>query len=367
MGRQYKVFLVTRKIIENGSIVINQKEVKVYCDQVSKKKNCKVSHNPCIFNDYNTTLLPENYRKCIYYKNPKVKSHTNKNFTITRTIKHYPENIFDRYPNAKIVPSSIDKTNTIKNDNKNSKNKKKSFEQIAEDKSKKELERKLNLYKPKPCYHLVDVSNHTSNKTNIRTNHASRMWYDDPSLTWIKANWVKTDKEIKIVHVFQTFLYCSKNKHNLSFYKATVKDLKNEYRSHEANIIYCNDCERYYIDSTQYRNIRKLGILPNFKVYPLESASNEFSSFKKESKLSLYGYNAQKNTPVSYRQRILYDVINNNLMNTYDVISHLQGLISLAELRSNMDEVIDRYKSDILYIIKTFPGEDHGYYITDFY
>ena len=82
-----------------------------------------------------------------------------------------------------------------------------------------------------------------------------------------------------------------------------------------------------------------------------------YGSFKQESELALYGYNARRDTSKSTRQRILYEVIENKLMNPSSVISHLEGLISLAEYNERKQDVIKRYKEDIMFIHNSFDEE----------
>lgn len=212
---------------------------------------------------------------------------------------------------------------------------------------------------PKPYQLPVKVDNpHKDREVNYvhRQSHTEVPWYADSNIKWKNANWTEKDVELRKVHVFFNFLYCSNHNHSLSYYKVKVRDVKDELKCHTANVIYCNTCDKFYIDATQYKHMRKSGILPRFKIVSEDYSQDIFSDFREESELSLYGYNARKDTPVSYRQRILYEVISNKLMRITDVISHLQGLIFLNESKFGTDNLIHRYEEDLAYIYRTFPG-----------
>lgn len=251
--------------------------------------------------------------------------------------------------------------------NKKTHKKKMSIQEYVARNEKKDLERKLKRYKMKPAQYSLGTSGDLGG-TNAsgRISAKPKEWYDDSFIDWRTVNWAKTDEEIKEVFIFHSFLFCKTVKHNLSFYKVKIKDLKNEFRSYEANMIYCNDCKKFFIDSTQYKNIRKLGMLPNFKIRSNDIIGNNFSDFREESELFLYGYNAKRTTPTNVRQSILNDIITNKLMTQQEIISHLQGLISLGEARINMYEAVQRYEDDIEFIHKKFPGRSSHYYTSHF-
>ena len=232
------------------------------------------------------------------------------------------------------------------------KNRKDNMELWVEVKEKEDLDRRLKQYKMKPAQYAVNTTEPPSSKfSNPRE---AKLLYDKVPEFLQNVKWEKKDIIVRNAIVFHNFLWCANEKHNLSFCRIKIKDVKDEYRVCNANFIYCNDCDKFYIDSTQYKNIRKLNILPNIKIHSIDTQSNEFSNFKQESELSLYGYNAQKSTPQSTRQGILYDVINNKLMSPGQVISHLEGLISLAEYNDRKKDVIQRYQDDIMFIHESF-------------
>ena len=217
---------------------------------------------------------------------------------------------------------------------------------------KKEIELKKN-----PSQYTIMSS---MPQNDFSYSESQKEWYHNPNIKWGKIDWRNLNtNQMHTVTLFSRFLSCAINKHQLKYYHAKVKDLKADKNTqYIACLIYCCECNRYYMDLTQYnQKFRRHEILPNFKIYYDESIFTGYNNFKLQSELSLYGYNARKTTPKSYRQHVLYDVISNNLMTKGEVVSHLQGLISLSEPRSNMRDVIKRYAEDIMFIHEKFPGQ----------
>lgn len=229
---------------------------------------------------------------------------------------------------------------------------KKKYKEPIRDPDKEEYERKMKLYKPKPAQYSVSTTEPPSSKVSMP--RIPKLEYDEVPDFMQNVTWQKSDIVVRVVYVFQGFLYCSNQKHNLSFYNVKIYDVKDEYRTCTANVIYCNDCNKFFIDSTQFKRIIKNNIFPDVIV---RSISTGYGDFKQESELTLYGYNARKDTPTSTRQRILYRIIDSKLISPSSVISHLEGLISLAEYNERKQDVIKRYEEDIMFIHNSFDKE----------
>lgn len=229
----------------------------------------------------------------------------------------------------------------------------KSFDKWVEMKEKEDLETKMQKYKRKPAQYTISTTEPPSSKISEPRQH--KLHYDEVPEFLQNVVWEQSDIVVREVSVFHGFLSCSNLKHNLSFYKIKIQDVNNEYKVCDANVIYCNDCDKFYIDSTQFKNIIKNGYLPTFKIHSYGTGT--MSEFREESELALYGYNAQKTTPQSARQKVLYNVIKNRLMTVGQVISHLEGLIALAEYNDRKQDVVKRYQDDIMFIHNSFDEE----------
>lgn len=177
---------------------------------------------------------------------------------------------------------------------------------------------------------------------------------------WNTKNWTHI-KYKQIVYVFDGFLYCATHKHFLSHGQVIVNDLRNPIRKHLVTLIYCNDCDKYYIDASQYKKFINQKILLNFIIKVSHTQGEGFDSFKPESELHFYGYNAKSSTSRSERQQILYDVVSNRLMRVEDIVSHLQGLININEGRTDRIAANERYREDIEFLYKRFPGASMEY------
>lgn len=238
--------------------------------------------------------------------------------------------------------------NKVKNKNKNIK----SFDKWVEMKEKEDLEIRKQKYRLNPAQYTISTTEPPSSK--ISESRQYKLHYDEISEFLRNVEWKQSDIVVQDVFVFHGFLLCSNRKHNLFFYKIKIQDVNDEYKVCDANVIYCNDCNKFFIDSTQFKSIIKSGYLPRVRIH---SDDTTIDNFRQESELALYGYNAQKTTPQSTRQRVLYNVIKNRLMTVGQVISHLEGLIGLAEYNDKKQDVVKRYQDDIMFIHSSFDEE----------
>ena len=143
-------------------------------------------------------------------------------------------------------------------------------------------------------------------------------------------------------------------KENTIDYYVYINDIKTN-RRFRLLVAYNSKTKKYYISDTQIKRMHKLGIFPNVIFY----ASNDGSipligvEFHEFSKLALYGYSAGKNgLSVHDRHKIINYVLDKKIMRKYEIIEHLQGLISLREQRDDKDFsiAIQNWKDDIEYV-----------------
>lgn len=160
-----------------------------------------------------------------------------------------------------------------------------------------------------------------------------------------------TGKEV-ILYVFKGFLNLKKE--NTIDYYVYINDIKTN-RRFRLLVAYNNKTKKYYISDTQIKRMHKQGIFPNVIFH----ASNDGSipligvEFHEFSKLAIYGYSAGKNgLSVHDRHKIINYVLDKKIMRKYEIIEHLQGLISLREQREDKDFsiAIQNWKDDIEYV-----------------
>ena len=160
-----------------------------------------------------------------------------------------------------------------------------------------------------------------------------------------------TDKLVEL-HVFKGFLNLSKQ--YTTDYYLIVKDIKTKSQ-YKILVAYNSKTDRYYISETQLKWLHKKNIYPNTIFCACNDGSKPLVTldFQEFSKLALYGYSAGKNgLKTQDRRKILKHILDNNIMSGYEIIEHLQGLISLREGRTDKDfsTAIGNWKEDIIYV-----------------
>jgi hypothetical protein len=155
-----------------------------------------------------------------------------------------------------------------------------------------------------------------------------------------------------VLHVFKGFLNVSKV--YTTDYKLTVKDFRTGQK-YNIMVAYNKKTNRYYISDTQLKWLYKQNIHPDV----IFSACNDGSvplvtvDFQEFSKLALYGYSVGKNgLKTADRRKILKHIIDNKIMKRYEIVEHLQGLISLREERTDKDfsAAISNWREDIQFV-----------------
>jgi hypothetical protein len=155
-----------------------------------------------------------------------------------------------------------------------------------------------------------------------------------------------------VLHVFKGFLNVSKV--YTTDYKLTVKDFRTG-QTHNIMVAYNKKTNRYYISDTQLKWLHKQNVYPDviFSMCNDGSVPLVTVDFQEFSKLALYGYSAGKNgLKTSDRRKILKHIIDNKIMKRYEIVEHLQGLISLREERTDRDfsAAISNWREDIQFV-----------------
>lgn len=152
--------------------------------------------------------------------------------------------------------------------------------------------------------------------------------------------------------VFKGFL--NLNKKYTTDYYLFLNDVKKE-RNIRILVAYNSRTDRYYISDTQLKWLYKNKFYPDI----VFNASNDGSipmvtaEFQEMSVLALYGYSVGRNgLKAEERQDILEYVLDNRILSGYQIINHLQGLISLREDRQDADftYAISCWREDIRFV-----------------
>ena len=130
----------------------------------------------------------------------------------------------------------------------------------------------------------------------------------------------------------------------------------------EFRAFYCRQCRKYFVTDTTYERLRRLGTLC-CRVVEFDDVVNPkkgkgfASDFAAESTIHQFGYNVNKDEDLSSgeRQAILSFIIENKIMKTYEIVSFLEGLISLRSGNSRMADAISKWKADVNFLEQYHP------------
>lgn len=158
--------------------------------------------------------------------------------------------------------------------------------------------------------------------------------------------------------VRSTSLGCVFKDHHLIRINAAV-NIQSAKRLYEAQVpaAYCEKCDRYYILERYYEKLKTYGYIccqiDTFDSVKKHSKKG-FSNFQEKSILALYGYNVDKKKDLSEQERhsILDFIIDNKIQTKYEVISRLEGNISLRKHNPDYQLAISKWETDIEYVRK---------------
>ena len=202
-----------------------------------------------------------------------------------------------------------------------------------------------NSFAPMSTYNTVS-SKKTHRKEKYNINTSERYGYNKNVKTLNFSN-----KQI-VLNVFSGFL--NLDKHNTMDYYILVKDLNNNAQRNML-VAYNQVTNKYYISDVQLKWLHKQNFYPNVILHmsndgTIPLVTDEFQQF---SKLALHGYSAGKNgLNTEARRNILKHILDNNIMNGYEIIEHLQGLIAFREKRFDKDFslAIKNWADDIKFV-----------------
>lgn len=148
--------------------------------------------------------------------------------------------------------------------------------------------------------------------------------------------------------------YLTINKEHLIDYYLIVDDIEHK---NKMRIVVAHDTEtsRYYVSATQIARLHKQSLFPDIIVKTTNLGSEPMygENFRQYSELALYGYKVGKTgLPASKRHRILSHIIDNKILRKYEIISLLNGNITLREERTdrNFSKAIKDWKEDIEFV-----------------
>lgn len=162
-----------------------------------------------------------------------------------------------------------------------------------------------------------------------------------------------TEGKIHFLEVFHGRSKCIDFCHTRREYIANVYNI--DYKFHASlKVFFCDNCQKWYISDKLVPN-EKLALgyrgLVRFSSYDYSQHTDKYDSWDPQSILTKYGYSARENGLNAFqRQQILKNIIESGILSTYQIISHLSGLIDLHQFEDKWQNAIGKYEADIQYI-----------------
>ena len=123
---------------------------------------------------------------------------------------------------------------------------------------------------------------------------------------------------------------------------------------HMINVAYCPSCNRYYINSDQYRSFAQRHGLPYLRLQTTSASagSPDYTVWNEESILHCMGYSVSTAIDLSAetRRKILMHAIGTRTLTKVQVISFLEFLIHQNEGREHFCDACAKWRNDVEFI-----------------
>ena len=119
---------------------------------------------------------------------------------------------------------------------------------------------------------------------------------------------------------------------------------------------YCGYCNKYYILERNYQELKKYGYICCRVIEEKQLTSNDlsdsYSKLKDKSLLKTYGYNVNQNDGLSdvERQKILTQIVSNNIMSKNEVVAFIEWLINRSKNIPSHKFAIEKWKRDVKFL-----------------
>lgn len=159
---------------------------------------------------------------------------------------------------------------------------------------------------------------------------------------------------INILFVHGGMIKCLTNKHNVISIRARIKSIYGDY---SINAMHCNDCGINFINYKEWEYYTKFygNMIVDFRwVNDTGEITNKFD-FKCEynkSPLYLCGYNVNTSLGLqaSTRQRILKQILDENILDKYEIINYLNYFISTNGKIKNHELAKLKWEEDLMFV-----------------
>lgn len=211
---------------------------------------------------------------------------------------------------------------------------------------------------------IAGIPIETCNIKNVRQSNIGMVYLGNnqsSSLTQKKTKLVEpvaipkktiTPDDIPDIYVYRGYLTVPKQ--NLIDYYMMVNDVSHTNR-YRIIVAYNTVNHRYYMAVKQLEKLHKNHCFPEIVIHESNEGSEPLyvGDFRQASELGLYGYKVGKTgLPKKRRQEILKYVIDKEILYRYEIVSLLNGNITLREYRSDRDfsKAISDWEEDIDFV-----------------
>lgn len=170
-----------------------------------------------------------------------------------------------------------------------------------------------------------------------------------------------SDIEYDKTHILETHdfiirttkLNCAQYNHILERITASIQILVgSKLKTVEAKAMYCYQCNEYYITESEYKRLKRIGIICPRVVTADEyiHAKSDYSNWAQKSILACHGYDASKQSGLADTTRhcIIDLVISSGEMTPQHVLSHLEWLVRNRGERCHY--ACNKWENDIEYV-----------------
>lgn len=225
----------------------------------------------------------------------------------------------------------------------------KTLKKLANESFKKFMKPNPNIKLDLSHYYRIqqwaDIESH-----NITRLHNQYDWDEDIDDAIKEAEEkIYTPDKILYIHAGNNIL-CKEYGHHIVSVNGSLPTVNGERVI--LNINYCLDCRKFFISLSEYEAYREKypGLLAKF-VFVTEKGYDYNVQRSEYSLLSLNGYSARENgLSEKERQEILAAIIDNGIMEKFQVIDHLSLLINTNGRKSHMEAAVIKWSADIDFV-----------------
>lgn len=163
---------------------------------------------------------------------------------------------------------------------------------------------------------------------------------------------INSSQEPQKIWIYKAKTPCPSHPDRVESVTAFVLSVE-DHLQHPINVSYCNQCNKYYINSTSFNLYSQKYGMPLIELYNSAGGGyGNYTTWSEESILHFLGYNVNSTDNLSdeERQRILTQAIEAGHINKPKVIVFLETMIRLNERQEKKTNAVTKWRKDLKYI-----------------